>query len=135
MARYRAGALDRRIVIRRKTVTYNSFNEPIEGWRTVFTVWANRSDASASEAYRAKEVGAEITTRFTVRWSSQTRSIDPKDVVRFGRRNYNIVAVRDLERNRWREIDAVSRSDILAGTTFDDTVVRFDSTILTWDES
>lgn len=107
----RIGMLDRRIVVQRPTVTYNSFNEAVESFGNYATVWAARTDASASESYRAQEVGAEITTRFTIRWNSVTRSINPKDRISYDGRTYNITAVRDVERNRWREIDCVARPD------------------------
>lgn len=110
MAKFGAGALDRRIVVQRAALAANEFNEPIETWSTFATVWARKADATAGEAYRAQEVGAEITTRFTVRWSSDTATIDPRDRISFDGREYNIVAVRDIGRQRWREIDAVARA-------------------------
>jgi SPP1 family predicted phage head-tail adaptor len=106
-----AGELDRRITIQRATVTPNEFNEPIETWGDLVTVWAKRRDASAAEAYRAQEVGAEITARFTVRWSMTVASVKPNDRVSFEGRLYNITAVRDVGRRQWREIDAVARAD------------------------
>jgi SPP1 family predicted phage head-tail adaptor len=106
-----AGELDRRITIQRATVTRNEFNEPIESWGDLTTVWAKRRDASAAESYRAQEVGAEITTRFTIRWSMTAATVNPSDRVSFEGRLYNITAVRDVGRNQWREIDAVARAE------------------------
>jgi SPP1 family predicted phage head-tail adaptor len=106
-----AGELDRRITIQRATVTLNEFNEPIETWGDLATVWAKRRDASATESYRAQEVGAEITARFTIRWSTTAASVTPRDRLSFDGRLYNITAVRDVGRNRLREIDAVARAD------------------------
>jgi SPP1 family predicted phage head-tail adaptor len=105
-----SGVLDRRLTIRRAALAPNAFNEAIETWSDYATVWAKRMDASANESYRAQEVGAEITARFTVRWSSQAATISPVDRVSFGGREYNITAVRDVGRNQWREIDAVARA-------------------------
>ena len=106
-----AGELDRRITIQRATVTLNEFNEPIETWGDLTTVWAKRRDASATESYRAQEVGAQITARFTICWSTTVESVTPSDRVSFDDRLYNITAVRDIGRNQWREIDAVARAD------------------------
>jgi SPP1 family predicted phage head-tail adaptor len=106
-----AGELDRRITIQRATVTRNEFNEPIESWGDLTTVWAKRRDASAAESYRAQEVGAGITTRFTIRWSMTAATVNPSDRVSFEGRLYNITAVRDVGRNQWREIDAVARAE------------------------
>jgi SPP1 family predicted phage head-tail adaptor len=106
-----AGVLDRRITIQRATVTLNEFNDPIETWSDLTTVWAKRRDASATESYRAQEVGAQISARFTIRWSTTAASVTPTDRLSFDGRLYNITAVRDVGRNQWREIDAVARAD------------------------
>ena len=106
-----AGKLDRRITIRRAVMTPNAFNELVATWMDLATVWAGRRDASAAESYRAQEVGAQITTRFTIRWSPDVAGVDPKDRLRFEGRDYDITAVRDIGRRQWREIDAVARSD------------------------
>lgn len=106
-----AGTLDRRITIQRAMLTRNEFNEPIETWTDHVTISAKRRDASASESYRAQEVGAEITTRFTIRWSSDVKDVNPRDRVSVEDKLYNITAVRDVGRNLLREIDAVARAD------------------------
>lgn len=106
-----AGDLDRRMTIQRATTTLNEFNEPIETWGDLATVWAKRRDASATESYRAQEVGAQITARFTIRWSSVVASVNPRDRLSYDGRLYNITAMRDIGRNQWREIDAVARAD------------------------
>lgn len=106
--------LDRRIMIERATVTQNEFNEDVETWGDYATVFAKRSDASAGESYRAKEVGGQLTTRFTIRWSQDVADVNPRDRIRYADRTYNITAVREIERNRWLEIDAVARVDVAA---------------------
>lgn len=112
MASLTIGQLDRRITFRRATLAANAFNEQIETWSDLGKpVAAKVEDASAGESYRAQEVGASISVRFTVRYSSLTRDIDPKDRIRYASREYNIVAVRNVGRLRWREIDAVARAD------------------------
>lgn len=111
-----AGGQDRRITIQRATVSYNAFNEPIESWATLASVYVNRKDVSASESYRAQEVGAQITTRFKVRYSSDISDVNPADRLTFQGTVYNITAVRETQRNRWLEIDAVARPDIEAVT-------------------
>jgi SPP1 family predicted phage head-tail adaptor len=108
-----AGDLDRRITIRRATITYNEFNDPVETWADLVTVWAKRTDASAAESYRAQEVGAQISARFRIRYSSDVADVNPKDRIAFDGREYNITGVREAEgtRNEWIEIDAVARAD------------------------
>jgi SPP1 family predicted phage head-tail adaptor len=106
-----AGRMDRRLVIQRASTSRNDFNEPIETWSTLTTVYANRRDASAGEAYKAQEVGAEISCRFTVRFSSVLATVTPTDRILYSGRLYNITGVRETKRNRWLEIDTIARSD------------------------
>lgn len=117
-----AGILDRRITIQRATVARNGFNEPIETWGTLATVFANKADASASESYRAQEVGAQITTRFTIRWSGTVSDVNARDRITFGARVYNITGAREKTgtRNRWIEIDCVAREDSAAEDVTDE---------------
>ena len=109
----RAGDLDRRITIRRASLVPNEFNEPIEIWSDLRTVWAKRTDASASESYRAQEVGAQISARFLIRRTSQVADVNPLDRIAFHGREYNITRVAEPAgtRNRWLEIDAVARAE------------------------
>ena len=107
----RAGKFDRRIVIRRATVSYSAFNEPVETFADYLTVWAECNDVSAGESWRSAEIGAEISTRFKIRWSQQTADINPRDRILFDNVEYNIVAVRDQGRRLTREIDAVARAE------------------------
>ncbi len=107
-----AGELNERITIQRATVSTNDFNEAIETWSTLATVWANRRDASGSERYRAMEVNAEISVRFTVRIFSTISDVNANDRISYDGDIYNITAVREVDRNRMLEIDAVVRRDI-----------------------
>lgn len=111
-----AGHLDRRITIQRATTTLNGFNEPVETWSDLTTVWAKRTDASATESYRAQEVGAQISARFRVRYSSLIADVNPRDRIVFDGRLYNITRVSEPEgtRNQWRDIEAAARGDIAA---------------------
>jgi len=65
-----AGGLSRVVALQRATITKNAFNEDIETWNMIAEVFAETTDASAGESYRAQEVGAEITARFRLRHNS-----------------------------------------------------------------
>lgn len=106
-----AGKLNERLTIQRATVTHNDYNEEIESWSDLVTVWAGRRDASAGESYRAREVGSQITARFTIRQSSEVADVNPRDRISYDGRTYNITGVREADRNRMFEIDAVARSE------------------------
>ena len=105
---------DCEIEIQRATYTTNSLNEKIPAWSKLETVPAKRQDASASEGYRAQEVGAEISRRFTIHWSPEVADVTPLDRVLFNGLPEEITAVRDRGRNEWREIDTVARAEKVA---------------------
>lgn len=111
--------LDRLVEIQRGTVARNSLGDPVETWATAGTVYATVADVSANEVYRAQEVGAQISTRFTVRYSRLTTRVSATDRIIWRGRIYNITQVREKTgtRNSWMEIDAVARDDVAMQVT------------------
>lgn len=104
--------LDHRITINRLVAAVNSYNEQTESFAEFQTLWASRQDATAGELWRAAEVGAQIDCHFVVRFSPETATITAKDTLTVeDGKTYNITGVREIERNRWIEIDAVTRPD------------------------
>lgn len=102
-----AGALDRRIQFRRRTLV----NGPLGSEE----VWADhgspisgsRSDVSDSEKFAAATVQATIDARFVVRFTAFTRAITPVDRLICEGRDYNIIGVKEVgERRRFLEISA-----------------------------
>jgi len=107
-----AAMLDQRITILIPEAAVNIYNEPVETLTSYAVVWAMRHDASTREAMRAREIGAEIDTRFTVRWSERIAAVDARFAIQHRGRTYNITGVRRLDDdNHWLEIDAVARAD------------------------
>jgi|SRR5690606_29557701 len=74
-----AGALDRRITLQRYGISYNSDNEPIQGWTELGKRWASKEDVSDGEKVRAAQVGASVSTRFRVRYDSLTSTLTAAD--------------------------------------------------------
>ncbi|WP_088346303.1 MULTISPECIES: phage head closure protein [Rhodomicrobium] len=109
-----AGSLDRRITILRATISSNGFNERVENWTPLATVWARRTEKAAGEAYRADEVAAERTTLFRIRWSTPLQSVSARDRIAAEGRDFNIVGVMETGRRRWLDIEAVARADVAA---------------------
>jgi SPP1 family predicted phage head-tail adaptor len=107
----RAGDLDQRITIRRATLAPNAFNEMIATWSDVATIWAAARQITDAEQFRAQEIGAEVTTRITIRYSSEVADLGPADRLAFEGREYNITGVRELGRREWLEIGAVARAE------------------------
>lgn len=108
-----AGELDRRITVQRSTSTPDAFNEPIETWSDLTTVWARRQDVSDGERFAAGQVGSSLLTRFVVRSSSVSRSITPVDRILHDGTIWNILGAKETAdgRNRFIEITAVRSAD------------------------
>lgn len=106
-----AGLLDRRITLKRATVTTNEFNEPVYSWSTLATVSAAKLDLSDRERLAFGEMAAEIITRFRIRWSSTVSDLNPKDKLVHAGRTYEIYAVKEMGRHVGLEITAVARAD------------------------
>lgn len=106
-----AGKLDRRITIQRATFTRNDMGEQIPAWSTLATVWAEAKPVSDGERVKAREVSAEISMRFTIRWSTTVGGVNPKDQVVYAGRTYDIVGVKEIGRREGIEISAMARAD------------------------
>lgn len=109
-----AGDLDRRITIRYRPVTgRNAINEAIYGPPVDKKLWARKRDTSSGERLAAAQVGARIDSRFMVRSSTFTRSIEPKWELIHEGRSYNITGTTETldGRHRYLEISAVASAD------------------------
>lgn len=106
-----AGYLQYRIVIERYTETKSVFGEEEKTWSTYKTVWAGKQDVSSYETFRANELGAKLTTRFLIRYSSDVSTVNPKDRILYNSDYYEIVGVQMVEKNKWILIDTAIRQD------------------------
>ena len=109
-----AGKRDRRIKIERFTVVQNSLGEEIRTWAELATVWAAKKDISDRERIQAQEVSAEITTRFTILYSTDVDDTNPKDRIEFPIASgtyFDIYGVKELGRREGLEITATARAD------------------------
>jgi SPP1 family predicted phage head-tail adaptor len=109
-----SGSLNRRVTFQRATVTFDSYGGEVETWATLASVYTHRRDASAGESYKAQEVGGQLSIRFTIRYSSLVADLNPRDRALYDGAVYNITGVRETQRNRWMEVDAVIQPDIQA---------------------
>ena len=110
---YTTGDLDHRLGLLKRTQTDTSaYNEPVYSYPLQSTVWAKRIDASSGEQMKAREVKAEVTAHFVVRYSPQTSILDPTWRVQVeGGLTYDVTGVRELARNKWLEVHAVARAE------------------------
>jgi SPP1 family predicted phage head-tail adaptor len=106
-----AGKMDRRITIQRVTLTYDALNNPVETWAALATVWASKLDYIGSENVAAREVGAQMTTAFRIRWSNKVSDVNPKDRLSYDSKTWNIENVKEIGRKEGLEISAIARTD------------------------
>lgn len=107
----KAAALDRRITLRRATMTQDALGQDIETWADLATVWASRRRASARETLAAAEVSAAITDVFEIRWDSAWGDLSPTDRLISDGRDYDIVSVDEIGRREGLRIAAVTRAE------------------------
>lgn len=106
-----SGKLDRRIQIRRSTATDDGL-QMVETWADHGSpIWAARKDVSDGERAAAGWMEATSVARFTLRSSSFTRGLTPKDRIATDGRDYNIQGIKELGRRDWLEITAIARVD------------------------
>ena len=107
-----AGRFDRRITLQRFTANTDAGSgEQVKVWTDIATRWASKRDVSDSERVASAEVSAEISTRFVIRWETALRDLNPKDLLVFEGRTYEIVAVKEIDRRVGIEISAIARAD------------------------
>lgn len=107
----KAGNLDRRIAITRRTGGVNAFNEPVDIWETVTTIWASETPISDGERLRAGETLAQKASRFVVRYSAITATITPIDRISYEGKVWDINGVKEIGRREGFEITATARAD------------------------
>lgn len=106
-----AGKLDRRVQFRRAVLADDGLAST-EVWADYLgPVWAEKTDISDGERWRAGAVAAHVTTRFRVRHSSETATLTPKDRLVCEGRTYDISGIKELGRRVGLEITAAARAD------------------------
>jgi SPP1 family predicted phage head-tail adaptor len=75
----RAGRLDRRVILQRKTITVSSSGAEIETWNTLSTRWASVNAMNGDERFSAPQLVAKAQVEFQVRWSSDISDLSPQD--------------------------------------------------------
>lgn len=90
----RAGRLRHRVTLQSRSLTNDSFNQPIESWSDVGTYWAAVEPLTGREAERARQIKADASHRVVMR---RVAAISPEQRLRFEGRTLDIVEVLDLD--------------------------------------
>lgn len=103
----RAGKLDRRITIQRKTVTRGEYNAPVESWNDLITVWAQQRPNRGSERFTASEIHGQQVMTFHIRYRDD---LFVTDRIFYQAKPWQILDIREVGRRVVTEIDAVAET-------------------------
>lgn len=94
------GKLDRLITIQEATDTQGSdYGDNTKSWATWKSPWANVKHFSGGEKQEARQIYAEVKTRFQIRWVS---GLSPKMRISYDGRYYDIYEIEEVgRRQRW----------------------------------
>ena len=107
----RAGLMDRRITLQRKSSTPSSSGDPVVTWAALATVWANVSPVRGDERFTDPQYAAKEQTDFRIRYSSDVADLSPLDRILYQSATYDILAVHELGRRETLQIIAFRRAD------------------------
>lgn len=82
-----------RIMVQKKYLTYNSYNEPIETWKDSIELWSDVINTGGGEFYAAQKLNAQTTAVFRTRYVS---SISTVDRIKYGNRIFEILFINDV---------------------------------------
>ena len=102
----RAGSLDRRLTILRRTLARNAYGEQVEEFETLDTVWAAKLDTTGRELFTAKGTIGENSTRFRIRYRSDLYLTDR---LSYNGTEYDITQIAELGRKDGLELVAVAK--------------------------
>jgi head-tail adaptor len=117
----RAGTLDRRITIQRKSDTPSTDGHPVETWSNlVARRWASVMPTGGDERFTDPQYAAKEQTTFHIRWSQDVADLSPLDRIVYPATDgtpapntvYDILAVHELGRRETLQIVTFRRADI-----------------------
>jgi len=102
------GKLDSRIALQQRTVAPNAYNEPIETWTTLATVWASiEYPITGSDEETADKLNiARRRAIFTIRYLD---SVDFISRILYGTEVYDIERIAEVGRKQYLKLTAETR--------------------------
>lgn len=107
----RAGSLDRRITIQRKSITQSDSGEEIVTWVDVAEVWAQKVEDRGDERFARQQLVGHAIVTFRIRWSDTVKEVTDEHQIVFDGRSYDITAVREIGRREGVEMDAFALAE------------------------
>ena len=85
-----SGKYNKRVELQRRTIARNTFNEPVETFSTITTVWANIKWLTGKEYYtQNQQVTTRIDAEITIRYRTD---VTARDRIKYGNRIFDIVS-------------------------------------------
>lgn len=106
-----AGAMDRRIQLRRLQQITTATGEVQDVRITVATVWASRRAIKGNEALQAGQLASSADVMFRIRWRP---NVSPIDEIIEGQDTYEVTGVHEIGRREGYEIHASYRPEAAA---------------------
>lgn len=102
------GKMDRRITLQTRTVAANAYNEPIETWATLATVWAALEyPITGSDEETADKLNiARQRVHFTIRYRDDTGYVER---VLYNSEVYDIERIAEIGRNQYLKLTTEKR--------------------------
>jgi SPP1 family predicted phage head-tail adaptor len=105
-AKVRLGQMRHRVVLQAASRPQDASGEPVESWSDVATLWAKVEPLSATETYRARQAGAELSHRVTVHYRAGVTPTGNR--LKLGDRVLNVRGVRCPDEARvWLELSCL----------------------------
>jgi SPP1 family predicted phage head-tail adaptor len=116
----RAGTLNRKISIERRTDTRDAAGQPIPTWSRIgVTRWADRAQANGWERFGSDQFISREQVVWLVRWTTDLASLNPKDRIVYpvtttpvASQIYEVLAVTEVERRRELRILTARRAEV-----------------------
>ena len=85
-----AGKLNKRIILETNTPAQDGYGEPIEGWSTIASVWAEELSVKASERFRGEQSAGYKSIVWRIRYRTDVNNLDR---VTHGGQKFDILGV------------------------------------------
>lgn len=108
----RAGRLDRRITLQRKSITQSDSGDEVIAWQDVAEVWAEKVENRGEERFAAQQFIGHTVKTFRFRWSAAVDEVTTEHRIQFDGRDYDITDVREIGRHEGFEVDAYAPSEV-----------------------